>query len=101
MLRAVARPVSRTLHKLRPQMLLCQQLCKKWIEHAPVRVGVSGPSREFTPLIAVSRAYVLLLNERSLVQQRNAFPLISELIELAEIPFPCRQVAVGVDRVDG
>src|SRR5262249_53758745 len=81
--------------------ILCQKLGKEAIHHPTLRVHRSCPVAKFTPSLALNREKVLFLFARSLVQQRNALSPVGELVELVEIPFPCRQVAEGVDGVNG
>src|ERR1700730_3271309 len=79
---------------------LRQKLGEETIHHPTLRVHRSYPVAKLTPSLTVNREKVFLLHERSLVQQRNALPLVRELVVLAEVPLPRRQVAEGVDGVD-
>ena len=62
-----------------------------------------GPDRrgELEPALAVGGFDMFSLNKGTLVQQRDAFALIGEVVELPEKVVPGGVVRTGVNRIDG
>src|SRR5262245_23551147 len=65
-----------------------QELRKKWVQHALLRILLPDPLRELAPTRAVGSFDMPPLHERALVQQWDAVPPIGKLIEFFEESIP-------------
>src|SRR5262245_9428201 len=78
-----------------------QQPGKKRVQHAASRVCLADPDRELLPSRPVGGFDMLPFHERTLVQQRDAVPFVSKLIEFIEESIPRQLVRAGVNGIDG